>query len=100
MSTMGKEGHYMAQIEDSGKKDTGVGGRNQCLTRLGFCEAMRRKRDLGHRDVNRGCTCVHTHIYTCTNTHAHRETQNGTKDVSGFELLPEAKYPKLNASVD
>ena len=80
----------MARREE--REDTGLQG-TSAPTRLGLCEAKRGKGDQGHRDVNRGAR-----VYARTRTHR-RDMRNGTKDVSDFHLLPEAKYPKLNASV-
>lgn len=52
----------------TGKREDNGGRGTSVLTRLGFCEAMRRKTDLGHRGVNRGCTQAHTHAHV----HTHR----------------------------
>lgn len=63
---------YGTDIKEGTKK---LGGRGTwVLTRLGFCEALRRKGDLGHRNVNSECMCA------CMCIHRH-EIQNGAKDV-------------------
>lgn len=66
---MGKEEspYGTAPIQETGKKLGSAGRGTSPLTRLGFCEAMR-KTDLGHRDVNRGCSLAHT----CAHMHMHR----------------------------
>ena len=76
--------HRYRKGEKLGVRGTSV------LTRLGFCEAMRRTTVLGRRGVNRGCVHAQTQ---------RQGIQNGAKGVSTSELLSEAQCSKLNASV-